>query len=112
MPLLETRGAASAKGFGLTASTTAANYIEDVFSTTLYAGTNSYRAVDVGVADLATKGALFWAKGRNTATFTENHKLYDTARAGAGGGGTLTCNPSLSTNDSALNNSEIGRAHV
>lgn len=36
MPLVETRGAASSGGFGQFARQVAANYIEDVFSTTLY----------------------------------------------------------------------------
>jgi hypothetical protein len=57
MPLLETKGAASAQGFGLTLGTTVANYIEDVFSTWLYVGNGGTQTITNGI-DLAGKGGL------------------------------------------------------
>jgi len=67
MPLLETKGAASAQGFGLTLQQTAVNYIEDVFSTWLYNGNSSgssTQTITNGI-DLAGKGGLVFAKGRS-----------------------------------------------
>jgi hypothetical protein len=75
MPLLETKGAASAQGFGLTLQQVAANYIEDVFSTWLYAGNNATNTITNGI-DLSTKGGLVWIKGRQN----DSHVLFDTAR--------------------------------
>jgi hypothetical protein len=76
MPLLETKGAASAQGFGEFAKVGAANYIEDVFSTWLYTGTSSTQNIVNGI-DLAGKGGLVWTKGRN---LSSNNNLYDTVR--------------------------------
>jgi hypothetical protein len=76
MPLLETRGAGSAKAFGLTASTTAAVYIEDVFSCFLYTGNGSTQTITNGI-DLSGKGGLVWLKHRSAAS---SQRLYDTAR--------------------------------
>jgi hypothetical protein len=76
MPLIETKGAASAQGFGEFAQQTAANYIEDVFSTWLYTGNNSNQTITNGI-DLSTKGGLVWIKQRNGADI---HYLWDTAR--------------------------------
>jgi hypothetical protein len=78
MPLVQTRGAASAQGFGefAQASGGAANYIEDVFSTYLYAGNNGSQTIVNGV-DLATKGGLVWIKDRTQAA---SHYLQDTVR--------------------------------
>ena len=56
----------------------AANYIEDVFSTYLYTGNGSTQTITNGI-DLAGKGGLVWAKKRTSAT-DENHVLFDTAR--------------------------------
>ena len=50
MPLLGTRGAASAQGFGEFAQQTAATYIEDVFSTYVYTGNGSTQGVNNGIA--------------------------------------------------------------
>ena len=75
MPLLETRGAASAQGFGF-AQSAAPNYIEDVFSTWLYTGTGASNAIPNGI-DLAGKGGLVWIKQRNAVI---EHFLYDTNR--------------------------------
>ena len=76
MPLVQTRGAASAQGFGEFAQVTAVNYIEDVFSTYLYTGNGSTQTITNGI-DLAGKGGLVWLKSRSGA---ENHILTDSAR--------------------------------
>jgi hypothetical protein len=76
MPLISTRGAASAQGFGEFASSAAPVYIEDVFGTYLYTGNGSTQTITNGI-DLSTKGGLVWLKGRSGAT---DHALYDTAR--------------------------------
>jgi hypothetical protein len=77
MPLVQTRGAASAQGFGEFAqAATAVNYIEDVFSTFLYTGTGATQTITNGI-DLSGKGGLTWIKSRSAAT---DHALYDTAR--------------------------------
>jgi hypothetical protein len=54
----------------------AAAYIEDVFSTYLYAGNGSTQTITNGI-NLSTNGGLVWMKGRSGAT---DHALYDTAR--------------------------------
>jgi len=77
MPLVQTRGAASAQGFGEFAQATAVNYIEDVFSTYLYQGTSANQTITNGI-DLSTKGGLVWCKGRPNAGYS--HRLFDTAR--------------------------------
>jgi hypothetical protein len=76
MPLLETKGAASAQGFGLTLGGAQPVYIEDVFSTWLYTGTGAAQTITNGI-DLAGKGGMVWMKGRSGATA---HALYDTTR--------------------------------
>jgi len=77
MPLVQTRGAASAQGFGEFAVVAPAiPYIEDVFSCFLYTGTGASNAITNNI-DLSTKGGLVWIKQRNTAI---EHFLYDTAR--------------------------------
>jgi len=67
MPTVITQGAASAKGYGFGARATAANYIEDVFSTWLYTGTGASQTITNGV-DLAGKGGLVWIKSRSSGT--------------------------------------------
>lgn len=57
-------------------SSSATNYIEDVFSTYLYTGTGSTQTITNGI-DLAGKGGLVWIKSRND---TYDHFLYDTLR--------------------------------
>ena len=64
MPLVQTRGAASAQGFGEFAQATAVNYIEDVFSTFLYTGNGSNQTITNGI-DLSTKGGMVWTKSRS-----------------------------------------------
>ena len=77
MPLVQTRGAASAQGFGEFAQASAIpNYIEDVFSTYLYTGNSSTNNI-VNNIDLAGKGGMVWIKSRTSAA---SHALWDTAR--------------------------------
>jgi hypothetical protein len=76
MPLLETKGAASAQGFGLTLRSGPVTYIEDVFSTYLYTGNGSTQTITNGI-DLSTKGGLVWIKCRSAAF---DHALFDTVR--------------------------------
>ena len=78
MPLLETKGAASAQGFGGAGagSSGPVNYIEDVFSTYLYTGNGSTQTITNGI-DLSTKGGLVWFKCRSSAF---DNRLFDTAR--------------------------------
>jgi hypothetical protein len=79
-------------------------FVEDVFSTTLYSGTGSFRGINVGISNFAVAGGMVWMKSRNSGTFgNEIHRLYDTARASSGGGGTLVCSPSLQSNSADLN---------
>jgi len=75
MPLVETRGAASAQGFGEFAQSAVPNYIEDVFSCFLFTGTETARSITNDI-DLSTKGGLVWIKGRN-ASYDNN--IIDTA---------------------------------
>ncbi len=51
-------------------------YVEDVFSTHLFTGTQSTLAINNGI-DLDDKGGLVWFKARNNA---RNHALFDTER--------------------------------
>ena len=81
MPLVQTRGAASAQGFGEFAQVTAVNYIENVFSTYLYTGTGAALTITNNI-DLSTKGGLVWIKDRSNA---ESHSLWDTARGVSAG---------------------------
>jgi len=77
MPLVQTRGAASAQGFGEFAqAATAVNYIEEVFSCFLYTGDGSTQTITNGI-DLSTKGGLVWIKSRSNAS---GHRLVDTVR--------------------------------
>ena len=79
MPLVQTRGAASAQGFGEFAQVSVPIYIEDVFSTYLYTGTGVAQTITNGI-DLSTNGGAVWIKGRNAA---EPHVLVDSARGAA-----------------------------
>jgi hypothetical protein len=76
MPLQETFGAASARGFGRSTATSIPTYIEDVFSTWLYTGNGSTQTITNGI-DLSTKGGLTWIKSRSAAT---DNQLFDTVR--------------------------------
>jgi len=77
MPLIETKGAASAQGFGEFARSAAPVYIEDVFSTWLYTGNNSNQAINTGIGLTGANKGLVWNKAR---TGTPNHAWFDTAR--------------------------------
>ena len=79
MPLIETTGSGSAKALGLNSASSAVNYIEDVFSTYLYAGNSSTQTITNGI-DLSTYGGLVWGKSRNNSSGNNNHYLEDTAR--------------------------------
>ena len=76
MPLQATSGAASQDGFGGNGVPIIPNYIEEVFSTFLYAGTGAAQTITNGI-DLSTNGGLVWIKGRSGAT---SHRLTDTTR--------------------------------
>jgi len=52
-------------------------FIENLFSTYLYAGSNSATTITNGI-DLSTKGGLVWTKGRTGSA--DNHLLIDTVR--------------------------------
>ena len=52
-------------------------YVDDVFSTHLYEGTNSTHSITNGI-DLSGKGGLTWLKIRTSTN--DNHLLYDTER--------------------------------
>lgn len=77
MPLLETKGAASAQGFGEFLQQGSVNYIEDVFSTFLYTGNASTQTITNGI-DLSTKGGMVWIKNRSLGG--TNNALQDTVR--------------------------------
>lgn len=79
MPLLQTQGAGSVRGYGENLKTGAAVYIEDVFSTYLYTGNGSTQTITNGI-DLSGKGGLIWNKCRSTSTLA--HWLWDTVRSG------------------------------
>jgi hypothetical protein len=78
MPLIETKGAASAQGFGeFSGPSGPVIYIEDVFSTYLYTGNGSTQTITNGI-DLSTKGGMVWIKNRSLGG--TNHALQDTVR--------------------------------
>jgi len=65
MPLQETSGAASYDAFGNGGGAAGIpNYIEDVFSTSLYTGTGTTQTITNGI-DLSGKGGLVWLKTRD-----------------------------------------------
>lgn len=104
MPLVATRGAASAQGFGEFAQSAAVTYIEDVFSTYLYTGNGSTQTINNGI-DLSGKGGLVWIKSRKQTDGSTSpvgeHGLWDTAR-GAGTSGSVS--KALSSNSTAAQN--------
>ena len=101
MPLVQTRGAASAQGFGEFAQVTAANYIEDMFSTYLYTGNGSTQTITNGI-DLSTKGGLVWLKGRSLGY---NNYLFDTVR---GAGNSIYSNLQIAQQTSATTLTAFG----
>ena len=76
MPLQATSGAASQDAFGGNGVAVVPAYIEDVFSTTLFTGTDTNPNTITNGIDLSTKGGLVWIKERNAG----NHSAWDTAR--------------------------------
>ena len=76
MPLVATRGAASAQGFGEFAQSAPPIYIEDVFQTWLYTGNGSTQTITNGI-DLSGKGGMTWIKQRSA---TRDNLLFDTTR--------------------------------
>ena len=71
------------------------NYIEEVFSTWIYTGTDATLAIPNGI-DLSTKGGLVWIKNRSTnSSYGGNHQLVDTVRGLAATSGSSM----LSTNN-------------
>ena len=81
MPLLETKGAGSAQGFGLSLGSAERVYIEDVFSTYLYTGNNSGGATPIQTInngiDLAGEGGMVWSKARSA---SGGGNVWDTKR--------------------------------
>jgi len=77
MPLQATSGAASYDAFG-GGVPVAVNYIEDVFSTYLYDGSNASPTVVTNGIDLSGKGGLVWLKGRSGSFSTDRHELNST----------------------------------
>ena len=82
MPLIETKGAASAQGFGEFATSSEKLYIESCFSTWLYTGNGSTQTITNGI-DLAGKGGMVWVKCRSSAY---DNILGDSERLGTSGG--------------------------
>ena len=54
-------------------------YVEDVFSTHTYTGTNAAQTINNGI-DLAGKGGLVWTKARDGGPTIVDHQLMDTVR--------------------------------
>jgi hypothetical protein len=76
MPLQATSGVASYDAFGGGVAVVP-NYIEDVFSTYLYTGTDTNPNTIVNGVDLSTNGGMVWCKRRVGA---DSHSVWDTAR--------------------------------
>ena len=76
-------------------------YIEDVFSTYLYAGNDSYQTITNGI-DLLNEGGLVWAKSRTTGN--RDNYLWDTER-GYSDGDTNFTGHTLSSNTSSAEQS-------
>ena len=74
-------------------------YVEDVFSTYLYTGTNATQTITNGI-DLDGEGGMIWTKGRTTAT---DHYIVDTERG---------INQGLFTNSTAASTDHTSSATV
>ena len=88
MPLVQTRGAASAQGFGEFAQAAVVpNYIEDMFSCFLYTGTYASLTITNNI-DLSTYGGMVWIKSRTAAEVhsirTTNGGVSDRLRSDTG----------------------------
>jgi hypothetical protein len=86
MPTVITQGAASAKGYGFGARATAANYIEDVFSTYLYTGNGSTQKIENGVNLNNTEESLYVNPGTYSFKVPPNVTSLQAVAIGAGGG--------------------------
>jgi hypothetical protein len=95
MPLQATSGAASYDAFGGGVPVVPA-YIEEVFSTYLYAGNAGSQNIVNGI-DLSTKGGMVWIKDRTQAA---SHYLQDTVR---GANNILSSNNTNAQSTLALN---------
>ena len=95
MPLQATSGAASYDAFGGGVPVVPA-YIEDVFSTYVYAGNGSTQTVTNNI-DLSTQGGLIWIKCRTNSG--GQHILFDTARG---------VNKYINTNDLLAQTTDAG----
>ena len=73
MPVLETKGALSAQGYGLTTTLPQRVYIEDVFSTWLYTGNGSAQGIGNGIQLGAGATSPGWI------SFLSNSDIYSTA---------------------------------
>lgn len=93
MPKISALGGMSSRGFGEFAQQSSGAYIEDVFSTYLYDGTDAPQTISNGI-DLSGNGGLVWLKSRAGTVVTgyDKHILFDTVR---------TNTNSLTTNSSA-----------
>ena len=103
MPLIETKGAASAQGFGGAGAGASGpvTYIEDVFSTWLVTPTssNTNYSVTNGI-DVSGKGGMVWMKARNAAS--TNNLVYDTARGASAGSNNALITNSTSAQQTAF----------
>lgn len=98
MPTIITRGAGSAQGLGYASSSAEAAFIEDVFSTYLYASTSGTDNQVINGIDLSGEGGLVWSKSRTRAS--TNHYLIDTVR-----GSSVGNTKAISSNTSAAQSS-------
>ena len=76
MPNIISQGAGSAQGFGFTARTDAAVYVEDVFSTYTYTGSGASKTISNAI-NLSENGGLVWIK---SIPDVSDHFFFDTAR--------------------------------
>jgi len=67
MPVITTKAAGSAQGYGEFTASAPKVYIEDVFSCFLYTGNGSTQTITNGI-DLSGKGGLVWVKQRNSSS--------------------------------------------
>jgi hypothetical protein len=83
-------------------------YVEDVFSTFLYTGTNTSGTNIVNNIDLSTKGGMVWIKNRTTdSSYGGAHQIVDTARGLSGANSSMI---SSNSTDQATGNYAEGTA--
>lgn len=76
MPRISALGGMSSRGFGQFSGQQKAKYVEEVFNTTIYAGTGASQNI-VNDIDLSSNEGMVWIKGRSTLT---SNFLFDTIR--------------------------------